>query len=50
MLFFAQDKNVLERLNNINYEQLARKNITVIPGFGKPEIIAEYNRLYQNID
>ena len=49
MLFFAQDKNVLERLNNINYEQLATKNTTVIPGFGKPEVIAEYNRLYQNV-
>jgi predicted RNA methylase len=45
IFFKAKDKTILERLKKIDYEKISLKN-TSIPGFGKADVIEEYNRLY----
>ncbi len=45
-LFKAKNNEVLERLKKIDFEKLAKNN-TVIPGFGKHDVIKEYKRLYE---
>lgn len=48
MIFFkAKNEVVRNRLLNLDFEKLSKKN-TVIPGFGKADVVQEYNRLYNN--
>lgn len=49
IFFKAKNDKVLKRLMKIDYEKLSLKN-TTIPGFGKADVIEEYNRLYGDID
>ncbi len=44
--FKSKNKTVLARLKKIDFDSLAKNN-TVILGFGKHDVIAEYKRLYQ---
>lgn len=43
MFFKAKNKDVLDKLLKLDFEKLSRKN-TTIPGFGKADIIEEYNK------
>ena len=45
IFFKAKNKKVLSRLKNLDFEALSRKNST-IPGFGKADVVEEYERLY----
>lgn len=45
MFFKSDNKNIIKKLKNIDYNNLAEKN-TSVRGFGKADIIAEYNSLY----
>ena len=47
LLFKAKNKEVLLRLINIDYEKLAQKHTTAIPGFRKGDLIKEYRELYE---
>lgn len=46
ILFKAHDPKTLERLKKLDFCKLANKNTTV-PGFGKADVIEEYNKLYE---
>ena len=43
--FKAKNKNVLKRLNNIDFEKLARNNTSIL-GFGKHDVVSEYMSMY----
>lgn len=43
IFFKTNNKTVLKILKSLNFEKIARKN-TVIPGFGKADVIEEYNK------
>lgn len=45
IFFKAENKKILSRLMKIDYEKLSQKNST-IPGFGKADVVEEYERLY----
>lgn len=45
IFFKARNKTVLDRLLKLDFETLSKKNIG-IPGFGKADVIAEYDKLY----
>ena len=45
IFFKAKSPEVLERLNQINYNKLSKKNIS-IPGFGKADVIKEYEAMF----
>ena len=45
IFFKAKNRKVLSRLKKMDFEALSRKNST-IPGFGKADVVAEYERLY----
>ncbi len=45
IFFKANNSVVLQRLKKLNFTQLSKNN-TVIPGFGKADIVKEYVRLY----
>lgn len=45
IFFKAKNRNVLSRLKRLDFEALSRKNST-IPGFGKADVVEEYERLY----
>lgn len=47
IFFKASTPEVLDRLNRLDYNKLSQKNIS-IPGFGKADVVAEYNRLYND--
>lgn len=51
MFFKSDDSTVLNNLQKINFNKLGEKN-TSVKGFGKADVIEEYNRLYgkANID
>lgn len=46
IFFKAKNEKVLENLKKINFEKLSLNN-TTIPGFGKADVIEEYNNLYK---
>lgn len=46
IFFRATDEAVLERLKRLDFEKLSRKNIG-IPGFGKADVVQEYETLYR---
>ncbi|MDX0427365.1 hypothetical protein GOL30_23360 [Sinorhizobium medicae] len=46
LFFRATDTSVLERLKRLDFEKLSRKNIG-IPGFGKADVVQEYEALYR---
>lgn len=45
IFFKAKTPEVLDRLNQINYDKLSKKNIS-IPGFGKADVIKEYESMF----
>ena len=47
IFFRAKTPEVLDRLNQIDYDKLSKKNIS-IPGFGKADVIKEYEALFGN--
>lgn len=47
IFFKAKNNESLKRLLNIDYNKLSNKNIGT-PGFGKADLIGEYNRILQN--
>lgn len=49
IFFKANNEEVYKRLLSIDYEGLSKKNIS-IPGFGKADVIKEYERLYGRIN
>ena len=46
IFFKANSPEILERLNQIDYDKLSHKNIS-IPGFGKADVIKEYTKLFE---
>lgn len=46
ILFKAKNSKVLERLLNLDFEALSKKN-TTIPGFGKADVVELYSKLYR---
>ncbi len=48
VLFKARSEEAKNRLLEIDFEKLSRKN-TVVPGFGKADVVEEYNKKYGNI-
>ncbi|MCG8624579.1 MAG: hypothetical protein MJE68_21615 [Proteobacteria bacterium] len=46
MLFYATTKTIQERLENIDYGELAYRVATAIPGFRKRDVVAEYKKHY----
>ncbi len=47
VLLKAKDNIVLERLMQIDYERLAQKCATAIPGFRKADLVKEYTEQYE---
>lgn len=47
IFFKAKNKKILSRLKKLDFEALSRKNST-IPGFGKADVVEEYERLYSS--
>lgn len=47
IFFKASSKRVLENLMKIDFVKLSNKN-TLTPGFGKADVIEEYNKLYSS--
>lgn len=45
IFFKASTPEVLDRLNQVDYDKLSKKNIS-IPGFGKADVIKEYELLF----
>lgn len=45
MLVRAESDEALDNLQSMDYAELAKKN-TLIPGFGKADLVEEYKRLY----
>lgn len=45
IFFKAKDEEVLSRLKKLDFGRLSQKNST-IPGFGKADVVEEYERLY----
>ena len=45
IFFKAGDNETLQKLKAIDFEELSKNNTTV-PGFGKADVIKEYNKLY----
>lgn len=45
IMFKAKNKKILKRLWNLDFENLSRKNTTIY-GFGKADVVMEYNRHY----
>lgn len=45
IFFKAKNKKILSRLKKLDFDTLSRKNST-IPGFGKADVVEEYERLY----
>ena len=41
IFFKANNNNTLEKLKNIDFEKLSKKN-TTIPGFGKADVVKEF--------
>lgn len=48
-LFKARDEETRKNLIKLNFVKLAQKN-TVVPGFGKADVVEEYVRTYENYD
>lgn len=48
IFFKTSNEKILKRLQNMDFEKLSKKN-TSTPGFGKADVIEEYNRLYDNV-
>ncbi len=46
-LFKARDKETKENLLKLDFAKLAQKN-TIVPGFGKADVVEEYIRTYEN--
>ena len=46
IFFKAKNEIIRNRLLQMDFEKLSKKNI-VIPGFGKADVVQEYNRLYK---
>lgn len=44
IFFKANNKDILKRLIKLDFKKLSRKNTTV-PGFGKADVVKEYNRV-----
>lgn len=49
ILFKARDKEIRKNLIKLDFAKLAQKN-TVVPGFGKADVVEEYVRTYENYD
>lgn len=47
ILFKAKSKEIYDRLYSLNFDILAQKN-TSVPGFGKADVVEEYNNRYGN--
>jgi len=47
IFFRAKTPEILDRLNQIDYDKLSKKNIS-IPGFGKADVIKEYEAMFGN--
>ena len=47
IFFKAHSQEALKRLCQIDYDKLSKKN-TSIPGFGKADVIVEYESLFGN--
>lgn len=47
ILFKARTRRILKRLLEFDFERLAMKN-TVVPGFGKADVVMEYQRQYES--
>lgn len=47
ILFKARTFSILKRLLDFDFESLALKN-TVVPGFGKADVVMEYSRQYES--
>lgn len=45
IFFKAKNDEILQRLKTINFNKLSKNN-TTIPGFGKADVVKEYNKLY----
>ena len=45
IMFKAKNRKIFKRLWNLDFERLSRKNTTIY-GFGKADVVMEYNRLY----
>ena len=48
IFFKANSKKVLNNLLSLDFEKLSKKNIR-IPGFGKADVIEEYNNKFKNV-
>lgn len=46
IFFKSENEEVLNNIYKINFYELAKKNTTT-PGFGKADVVEEYNRLYK---
>jgi hypothetical protein len=47
-IFFKSDKEeTLKKISSIDFDKLAKNN-TTIPGFGKADVVKEYNNLYRS--
>ena len=44
ILFKARDRNTLNRLKGIDFTELSQNN-TITPGFGKADVVKEYERI-----
>lgn len=47
IFFKANNKEILERLIHLDFEKISKNN-TSTPGFGKADVINEYNRKFKN--
>lgn len=47
-LFKASNRKILNRLWRMDFEHIAMTKNTTIPGFGKADVVDEYNRIYSS--
>ncbi len=47
-LFKAANRKILKRLWSMDFERIAKTRNTTIPGFGKADVVDEYNRMYSS--
>ena len=45
IMFKAKNEKILKRLESLDFERLSKKNSS-IPGFGKADVVEEYNKKY----
>ena len=48
ILFLGRDKEIQDRLWNMDFDTLSRNN-TIIPGFGKADVVGAYKALYAHL-